>query len=173
MAKNYVARGEVDSGNFKSLHTRSLELGENNDCAVKAIAVVCEVSYDEAHAALKAAGRKDRGTTHFDAIFTAVGALGKTSVANLYGYSKRYGADQLYETTPLETRLVERLETEYSYSVKNLTTRQLTMFPDLLDGETGAYLAFTRGHVVAIKDGKVHCWGARHALRIVETVEIV
>ena len=33
---------------------------ENNDCAVVAVAIVCGVSYDVAHAELKRCGRKDR-----------------------------------------------------------------------------------------------------------------
>jgi hypothetical protein len=37
---------------------------EHNDCAVRAVAIACEIPYKEAHAKLKAHGRKDRGTTY-------------------------------------------------------------------------------------------------------------
>src|SRR6185369_10199031 len=38
---------------------------ETNDCAVRALALACKMSYDEAHERLKKQGRKDRRGTRF------------------------------------------------------------------------------------------------------------
>lgn len=38
---------------------------ETNDCAVKAVALACKMSYNEAHSRLKAFGREDRKGTRF------------------------------------------------------------------------------------------------------------
>lgn len=45
---------------YAALNAVSDQLGEWNDCAVKAVAVAAGVPYAEAHALLKAAGRRDR-----------------------------------------------------------------------------------------------------------------
>lgn len=37
---------------------RSAELGEDNDCSVKAVALACDLPYDAAHAAFEDAGRR-------------------------------------------------------------------------------------------------------------------
>lgn len=37
---------------------------ETNDCAVRALRIVAEITYSEAHAALKAEGREDRDGTY-------------------------------------------------------------------------------------------------------------
>lgn len=61
---------------FLDLQTVSKDMKEHNDCSVKAIAVATGVSYKAAHAALKAEGRRDRGTTRWHLIHKAVLALG-------------------------------------------------------------------------------------------------
>ena len=49
---------------------------EANDCGVKAISIVCRVSYKTAHAALKVAGRVDGdGTSHVE-MMIAIRTLG-------------------------------------------------------------------------------------------------
>jgi len=171
--RKYVARGEVQKGLFGAMHEQSKLFGESNDCAVKAVAVVCEVTYGEAWQALAARGRKKRRTTRHNMIFDAVRALGKKTVGSRRGFVSSFGVDEKVDGISFEARMLARLETEYGYQVKNLTTRQLTMFPGLLDGETGVYLAFTNCHVVAVARGQVHCWGADRALRIYETVGVV
>lgn len=50
---------------YRTASVDSVGHRETNDCGVKALAIVCEVPYARAHAALKAVGRRDRkGTTH-------------------------------------------------------------------------------------------------------------
>jgi len=43
---------------FNDCAVISHRLGENNDCTVKAVAIACQVTYDEAHGYLKSLGRK-------------------------------------------------------------------------------------------------------------------
>lgn len=45
---------------FKELQEISSAKGENKDCTVKALAVVCDIDYEMAHYALEEAGRKPR-----------------------------------------------------------------------------------------------------------------
>lgn len=54
---------------------RSLK-NERNDCAVRALAIACDVSYDEAHSACAAAGRKWRSGIRLDQIIAAGRKLG-------------------------------------------------------------------------------------------------
>lgn len=48
---------------FKRMQDAAYKLNETRDCAVKATAFACEISYEETHAALKAVGRKHRKGT--------------------------------------------------------------------------------------------------------------
>ncbi len=53
------------------------KMNEKRDCAVIATALTCQVTYETAHAALKAAGRKDRKGTQFPTTTVpAIKALG-------------------------------------------------------------------------------------------------
>lgn len=62
---------------FAELKAVSKEYNEHNDCAVVAVAVSCDVSYEKAHAAVKEAGRKDRRRCWFnDHCRPAIEALG-------------------------------------------------------------------------------------------------
>ena len=51
---------------------------EHNDCAVKAIAIVCRVSYKTAHAALRKFGRRDGTGTQRIQTSAAISSLGFT-----------------------------------------------------------------------------------------------
>lgn len=59
-----------------ALVNRANELGEDNDCTVKALAIVTDSSYDEAHATLKARGRKKGKGTNMGQWLPAVEDLG-------------------------------------------------------------------------------------------------
>ncbi len=54
----------------------SHDMKETNDCAVIAVAVACKVSYKEAHAACRRAGRKARRGMFLHQIKTAINILG-------------------------------------------------------------------------------------------------
>lgn len=143
----YVRRSDVKAPLFDAMHERSKRLNEENDCSVKAVAIVCGVTYDVAHEALEYAGRKHRKGAFINEILYAIGKIGKKSYLDL---------------DFIDSRL--EILCSRNYVVKKLTTRQLTMFPDLI-GE-GTWLIYTNGHVLAVKDGQVHCWGGKSALHI-------
>jgi hypothetical protein len=52
--------------NLEDLEKKRIEFNEHNDCSVKSVAVSCGVSYEKAHAALKEAGRRNRGRCYFN-----------------------------------------------------------------------------------------------------------
>lgn len=54
----------MSSLDYDSLNNISNSFKENNDCGVVALAVCCNVSYEDAHAALELVGRKRRRCTN-------------------------------------------------------------------------------------------------------------
>lgn len=53
---------------------------EDNDCAVRAVAVACDVSYARAHAALASAGRLPGYPTRVNNILEALRELGRAAI---------------------------------------------------------------------------------------------
>jgi hypothetical protein len=150
----YIRKEEVKRGLFDAMEEASKAFGERNDCSVKAVAVAAGVTYRVAREALRKAGRNYcRGAMQWE-IHNALKSLGVEVVLD----------NQVIHYT------IQTLH-ERNYVVKNLTTRQLTMFPSIVP--VGTFLAYTNGHVVCIKDGQVHCWGATKALRIKSMYRIV
>jgi hypothetical protein len=143
----YVTRSQTSTGLYQAMNERGKVIGDGRDCSVKVVAVACGVTYDEAQEALLVSGRGvGRGAYHHH-ISAAVRMLGRNVVR---------------DDNFIRSRL-ERLRNN-SYVVKNLTTRQLAMFPELAAG--GTFLLYTSGHVVTLKDGVVHCWSATRPLYI-------
>ena len=64
-------------------------LGETNDCSVKALSVALGVSYDVAHSALRARGRKERRGVQMRAIHGAAADLGYKLVPVTLPWVKR------------------------------------------------------------------------------------
>src|SRR5690606_3740364 len=64
------------SGLYEALKEFSSAKGENNDCAVIALSVACEVSYQEAHKALADFGRKEGRPTFTQTIIEALNHFG-------------------------------------------------------------------------------------------------
>ena len=58
---------------------KSAELGEHNDCSVRAVTLACSVPYETARAALRVAGRQPRQGALDHHIKKAVRALGHTT----------------------------------------------------------------------------------------------
>lgn len=146
---------EIDRGMFPEYKAEAIRLNETNDCAVRSVAATTGVSYGEAHAALAAAGRKPRQGCTTMQIHHAIRSLGYR-VARL--------AAQAHEITA-------ELAIHKNYNVKNLTTRQITMFPEFFADHLGwsnhsGILLYTDGHVVGYAGGKVHDFGASRALRV-------
>ena len=132
---------------YESLRSTAKSMGENNDCSVKAVALVCGVPYEQAHAVLKELGRKPGKGATLPTIMRAVRALGKqTSIVGRREFISKYPAG-------------------HRDVLKNITTHHPARFHDVWkDGKT--YLAFTRGHVLAIIDGVNHDHTVGSAKRI-------
>jgi len=120
----------------KQLAAKSKSFGEKNDCSVKAVAIVMNASYEEAHTALKNAGRRSGKGASVPMIMEAIRSLGGyvtgwKDIKNHGGTSQR--------RCPV-SRIAGRLPRK------------------------GRYLALTRNHIAAVKDGEVLDWteGRRH-----------
>lgn len=62
--------------NYEKAQRISAEIGEDNDCAVKAVAIACDVPYRMAHSLLKSEGRRDKRGTPTYMIHRAIKGLG-------------------------------------------------------------------------------------------------
>lgn len=129
------------------------KFGETNDCAVIAISILCDVSYQEAWKALADAGRKPgKGTFRFQQI-TAIEKLTNKKLV-------RHDVEHKFWVKE-KSEFEQSIRSKYpeGYDVKNLTLKQIEKFPGAWSHITNA-LIFVRGHVAAFKDGVVHDWAA-------------
>lgn len=60
----------------KSVATDSNKMGEKNDCAVVAVAILTNTPYPDVHKVFTRLGRKQGGRTSFRLVFAAITALG-------------------------------------------------------------------------------------------------
>jgi len=126
---------------------------ENNDCAVVAVAIVCGVSYDVAHAELKRCGRKDRQGTYNSITQQAVKNLGKEL--------KFIPSHEFIRTYPgVHSKL------------RHVTTHHPRRFPKSFD-KSKTYLWSVRGHILAVKDGTVIDWSINKAKHVYSIYEVV
>lgn len=138
---------------FNSLCNETAARNEKNDCSVKAVALVCGVSYDVAHAKMAELGRKSGRGASTTSIELAVIALGK-------------------KVEPVNPKHVIKQYPGVHKNLQNVTTHHPARFPDVWkDGKT--YLAYIRGHVLAIVDGVVHDWTVGRAKRVYRIREVV
>ena len=141
------------TGTYARIDDASRKMKERADCGPRALAILAGVPYAQAHAALKAAGRQDRGGTWPGHMTKAMRALGFYLVAvNLNAIIAEYP--------------------EPHNALKNVTSYHPRRFrkvwrdkPDMLLESESHYLAF--------KGGKVHDWSANRALRIKHAYKIV
>jgi hypothetical protein len=119
---------------------------ETNDCSVISTAIAYGISYKQSHDAYKAAGRKKRRGSHYYVIHTALASLKK------HGHYENMG------------------RTSMDMLADKLKVRTLT-FNNILDGlrRDRNYLLIGKGHMVAVKDGRVADW-AEGTRKHVETI---
>jgi hypothetical protein len=129
----------------KQLAAKSKSFKEENDCAVKAVAIVCNATYEEAHATLKRLGRRDGRGTPMDVIMAAVKAL---------GCHVTYNGKHDHRGVNCGRRTINSLR--------------------LPEGGKGRWLVLTRNHILAVVDGKVMDWteGRRHQARLAWEVSL-
>ena len=139
--KNTRVRSEA----FEALAAISNDIGENNDCAVKAVALLASVSYDEAHAALKKLGRIDGNGTKNALIREALKGFGCTvrEVKTEYFTSKYPGIHK---------------------TLKSVTTHHPARFAEAFPKDSNfAFISTT--HIAAVIEGKTCDWSEGRALR--------
>lgn len=127
---------------------------EDNDCTVKALALTTGISYAEAHKLLASLGRVNgKGFSSF---------LTREAVAHT---GKRIR----------QVKVIEEIVHQYPGKHKNklrATTHQPARFPGAWkNGKT--YMAFTKGHVLAIVDGVVHDWTSEKSFYILNMWEVL
>lgn len=150
------------SPEFAKLMESSDEKSERNDCAVMCLALLTGVEYEEAHEVFAKLGRKHRGCSHMFEVIDAFKSLGFELQLDLGGAGQK---DLIREA-------VERLASEKNYNVKNLTTKQMVMFPDLFE-HWGDCAILTSGHILAFRDGVVHDWTFSKACRVKGVYRVV
>lgn len=142
---------------FTHLSIDARIIGETNDCAVKAVAIVCGISYHEAHAELKKQGRKARCGTYRHQTRAAIEALGF----------------KITEWTFMEMQ--QFIESRYPGNhkgLKSITSHHPRRFPKAWANCHPNMLFFSSSHVMAVKDGEVKDWAINNALRIQKIWEI-
>lgn len=125
---------------------------ESRDCAVIAIALVCDSSYEAALALTKKFGRKSNAGLGSTAIIAAI---------------KETGA-HLTKVDP--GRIISKYPGVHS-NLKHITSRHPSRFHEVWkNGKT--YIAFVRKHCFAIIDGENHDWSANRSKHVEELYEI-
>jgi hypothetical protein len=125
---------------YLALNKVSNEMKEEKDCAVKAIAAVGNLEYDEAHCLMEMCGRESKSVTPSYVIERALKFL--------------------------EVKLEDC--TDLFRSMGGKTIRTLGRLMEGRKGET--YLVRTASHIFAVKDGEVCDWtiGRLHRIQSVE-----
>jgi hypothetical protein len=122
---------------------------EKRDCAVVAVALMVGITYDEAHDALKAAGRKDRAGTPMPCIAHGMRLLGHPILnAPHLGIIKSYPG--IHST------------------LKNVTTHHFRRFENVWR-DAPDFMILSRNHILAVIGGKVQDWSVNNTLRAVHT----
>ncbi len=137
---------------FTQLNTESYRNHENNDCAVKAVAVVAGVSYEAAKAELAKRGRKDRKGAYTHDILFAVRFFGKT-----------------VEAVDMRT-VIARYPSPHRDVLKGVTTHHPRRFAKVWP--KGKFLLFITRHVAACVDGELHDWTVNSAKRVQYMYEV-
>lgn len=147
MKPAYVSK----SPEYNALAGASWSHGEKNDCPVVALSIACDLTYDAANKLMADQGRKPgKCAGGICAAITHAGFTTNTCIASdfIAQYPK---AHQI---------------------LKGVTTHHPDRFKKVwANGKT--YLFYTRGHVLAVKNGIVHDWTRGRAKRVLQIFEVV
>lgn len=148
---------------FNDLRAEASALGENNDCSVKAVAILTGLPYAKVHAAFAAAGRVARKGTPHAVTDRALAALGfKLVPFGEQGWTKNAAGDFVQKW---EQEVLSRYPGAHK-NMKGLTSHQPARFPQAWAGLPNMLIE-TRGHHLAFKDGAVVDWSVNSARRII------
>jgi hypothetical protein len=141
----------VCSDRFSELMTSSGARGESRDCVVKAAAIVCRMSYSDAHDMMRKAGRKNKQGMFPNIYMKAIKDAGFTATR--------------VDINPLIDWICAN-----DQNVQSLTLNQLGRHDALLP--EGTYLVRTNGHALAYVDNKIHDWSKGRRMRIMDIYKI-
>lgn len=130
-----------------TINQASAAMGETNDCTVRALAIAGAVAYQEAHAAMKAAGRRDRhGPKAFGRLEQGVRRIDCPAITKA---ARALGID------------IRRME-KHEYRAKTVSSAPRD--PKL---QAGHYIVLVRGHALAVVQGEVCDWteGRKHQVK--------
>lgn len=143
---------------FNSLHAEAGAINENNDCAVKAVALTCNVPYSVAHETLAKLGRKKRKATWNPLIKDAIRQLG----FNLRVWS----FDECWA-------LIKSYPGVHGRVLTSITTHHPRRFPKQWAQFKDRRLLFlVRGHIGAVIGGELIDWSVNKAKRVTEVWEV-
>ena len=128
---------------------KSLSYHENNDCAVIALATVADIPYEDAHAALELAGRKNRKGTTLGEIREALGVLDINFLPLKEAYIRKPNKNSKWGFN--------------RYTYKTIKKR----FP------TGRWLVANRNHIVGMVNGEIHDWASERKHPIINVWKIL
>ena len=162
----------------KHCYDAARELGEKNDCTVRACAVATGIDYFGMHEYLGEYGRKNgkglasweyhRALTHLGYKLTKLeGPKYEYTASYVAGHNRYYrktGTWAWVDSRYRHTRKKVGKGKDYNAATMVTLARELT---------EGTYLVSTDGHVACLKNGEVHDWtkGRRHRIEAVYKVE--
>lgn len=138
---------------FSELQQQSKALGEEKDCAVKALAIICGQPYSEALNLMTEHGRKPMKGTYWPVIEKSLSALGYRL--------ERISLQDIIASYPKP----------HCNVLKNVTTHHPRRFPGCFPA--GSYLLDCGRHVSALIDGQIIDWSVNRSLRIKRILRIV
>lgn len=130
---------------YQMIRGEALNRGEDNECAVRAVAIVADEPFEKVQELFEKRGRQKGDGTPSDITF---GVLRED-----LGYNALWFDPQI---------IIDRFPGRHSQK-KVLTSHSPDRFPQAWP--SGRFLMFTRGHVLAIVDGINHDWSRRNSLR--------
>jgi len=141
------------TANYNALRQGTFAKREQGDCAVIAVAMACNVSYEDAHTALARYGRKFGQGTPTHIIWAAMRALGK-------------------DVRALSSRQFINEYPRPHNTLRGVTSHHPRRFAKVWkDGQT--YLFLTASHILACVDGQVHDWSVNRALRVNVVYQVI
>ena len=148
------AAKQTKTAAFSELQAAASSVNENNDCAVKAVAIACNADYHTVRDMMARMGRKTGKGTPWEVIYSTIDQLGYKRV--------RVSEHDLISQYPKGHRDV----------LKSVTTHHPDRFHDVwANGKT--YLMTTSRHILAIVNGVNHDWTRGSARRCLALWEVV
>lgn len=143
---------------YQKLNSAGDVLGEENDCAVIAVAAAASVSYEEAHKELTAQGRKPKSGT---SIFQTIGAL------------KKLGFDVKKIPAKKLRSVIDGYPKPHN-KLKNITTHHPRRFKEAWqDLATGKVLLLScKTHICCYRDDAVNDWSINNRIHVLSIYEV-